>query len=179
MPSNSWSGLLARSRKSGTAVTNTTAATSILPAAERLNEPSNLWEVGTSHTLRLGGRISTAASSPGTLSISVQVGSVTVFTFTTPTLATSAANLTWLATVDFITQTVDAGTGTTILGIGEFKSLAVSATEPWLAMPASSPGVGTGFDNTVSGYLDVFAAWSVASASNSIRCDFYKLFSDN
>lgn len=179
MSSNSWNQLLARSRKSGTALTNTTTATSILPAAERFNAPSNLWEVGTAWNVRVGGRISTAASTPGTLTLDFRVGSVIIASFTTGTLATSASNLSWLADVDFIAQAVDSGSGTTVLSLGTLQSLALSATTPLLMLPASSPAVGTGYDNTVSGYLDVFATWSVANASNSVRCDLYKFRLDN
>jgi hypothetical protein len=179
MSSNSWNQLLARGRKSGTALTNTTAATSILPAAERFNVPSNIWEVGTAFNVRVGGRISTAGSTPGTLTIDFRVGSVIVASFTTGTLAVSASNLTWLVDVDFITQTVDAGTGTTLLALGNFYSAALSAATPQLSLPASSPAVGTGYDNTVSGFFDCFGTWSVASASNSIRCDLFKFRLEN
>lgn len=174
MSQNSWNQLLARGRKSGTALTNTTTATSILPAAERFNVPSNIWEVGTSFNVRVGGRISTAASTPGTFTLDFRVGSVIVASFTSGTLVTSASNLTWLADVDFITQAVDSGTGTTLLALGTMFSFALSATVPFLALPASSPTTGTGYDNTVSGFFDSFGTWSVASASNSVRCDLFK-----
>jgi len=179
MSQNSWNQTLARSRKSGTALTNTTTATSILPGAERFNVPSNIWEVGTVLQVKVGGRISTAASSPGTLTLDCRVGSVVVFTATTGTLATSASNLTWIAEIELLCQTVDSGTGTTLFGFGDLRSFALSATVPWAPLPASSPAVGTGFDNTVSGFFDVFATWSVANASNSIRCDFYKIRAEN
>lgn len=174
MANNQWNQTLARGRKSGTALTNTTTATSILPAAERFNVPSNLWEVGSRFRVRLGGRISTAASTPGTLTLDCRVGSVIVFSAATGTLVTSASNLTWIADISLTAQTVDAGTGTTLLGIGEMRSFGLSATVPWVALPASSPAVGTGFDNTVSGFFDVFGTWSVASASNSIRVDDFE-----
>lgn len=179
MSQNSWNQTLARARKSGTALTNTTTATSILPGAERFNVPSNLWEVGTLITVKMIGRISTAASTPGTLTLDLRVGSVIVFTSTSPTLAVSASNLTWIAEFELLTQTVDSGTGTTLFGAGDMRSAALSAATPWIAMPASSPGLGTGFDNTVSGFFDCFGTWSVANASNSVRCDFYKLRVEN
>ncbi|MDB6104059.1 MAG: hypothetical protein JWO52_4058 [Gammaproteobacteria bacterium] len=174
MSNNAWHQLLARSRTSGTALTNTTTATSVLPAAERFNIPSNLWEVGSRFRVRLGGKLSTAASTPGTLTLDCRVGSVVVFTAATPTLATSASNLTWIADINLTAQSVGSGTGTTLMGLGEIRSLALSATIPWVALPASSPAVGTGFDNTVSGFFDVFATWSVASASNVIQVNDYE-----
>lgn len=179
MSGNSWNQTLARSRKSGTALTNTTTATSILPAAERFNVPSNIWEVGTLVNVRVGGRISTAASTPGTLTLDFRVGSVIVASFTTGTLVTSASNLSWLADVDMVAQTVDSGTGTALLPQGFLLSYGLSASLPLLMLPASSPALGTGFDNTVSGFFDVFATWSVASASNSVRCDSFKLRIEN
>lgn len=175
MSSNSWGQVLARSRKSGTALANSTSATSILPAAERFNVPSNLWEVGSVFQVKVGGRISTTSSSPGTITIDCRVGSIIVFSATTGTLAVSASNLLWIVEIELVCQTVDAGTGTTLTGIGKMESAALSATTPWAGLPASSPGAGTGFDTTVSGFFDVFATWSVANASNTIRCDYYRL----
>lgn len=172
MANNQWNQTLARSVESGTALANTVTATSILPAAERLNVPSNLWEYGSRFRVILGGKISTASSSPGTFTLDCRVGSVIVFTATTPTLQTSQANVTWKAEIFLTVQQRGAGTATQLMGIGEFKSAAVSG----LAMlPATSPALGTGFDNTVSGYFDCFGTWSVASASNTITVNDFEL----
>jgi hypothetical protein len=163
MSNNAWTQALATSRENGTALTNTTTATSILPAAERFNVPSNLWNLGTRFVVTLGGKISTAASSPGTLTLDCRVGSVIVFTGTTPTLATSLANASWEAEIKLTAQAVGAGTATQLSGIGH---IVINGT--YIPLPATSPGLGTGFDNTVSGFFDCFGTWSVASASNTI-----------
>lgn len=174
MPSNTWSASLATSRENGVALVNSTAATSILPAAERFNVASNYWNLGTRVIVRIGGKISTAASAPGTFTLDCRVGSVIVFTGTTGTLATSASNGTWEAEIKLTCQAIGAGTGTTLSGIGHM--LSVAAITGGIAMlPASSPGLGTGFDNTVSGYFDCFGTWSVANAANSIQVTDYEL----
>jgi hypothetical protein len=172
MSNNSWNQTLARARQSGSALTNTTTATSILPAGERFNVPSNLWELGSRFRVVMGGKISTAASTPGTLTLDTRIGSVVVFTATTPTLQTSQSNVTWIAETNLTVQTTPgAGTGTQLLGIGKLFSAAVGGIA---MLPTSSPGLGTGFDCTASGFLDCFATWSVASASNSITLNDFE-----
>lgn len=169
MSKNTWAQVLSRSRKSGTALSNTLTATSIIPAAERFNCPSNVWEVGDLFHLKIAGKISTASSSPGNLSLDLRVGSVIVAAFTTPTLQTSQSNVGWIAEFDVVCQSVDAGTGTTLMAAMEFRSAAVSG----IYIP--TPVVGTGFDNTISGYFDNFGTWSVASASNSLQWLYHRL----
>lgn len=174
MSNNQWNQTLARSRQSGSALSNTTTATTILPGGERFNVPSNLWENGSRFRVVVGGKISTAASTPGTLTLDCRVGSVIVFTATTPTLATSQSNVTWIAEIYLTVQTIPAaGTSTQLMGLGKLFTAAITGGIAML--PASSPALGTGFDNTVSGFFDVFGTWSVASASNSITVNDFEL----
>ena len=93
----------------------------------------------------------------------------------TATLATSASNLTWRFEADLVAYTVGAGTAATLYGCGTLYSAALSASTPIFLAPAASPGPGTGFDSTVASVADFYGTWSVASASNSIRCDDYEL----
>lgn len=175
MSYNSWNQTLMTAQVAGTALSNTTTATSILPPHARFTFPANYLQIGSELRITAGGVISTAASAPGTLTLDVQTGGAVVLFNggASGTLAVSASNLTWRLDIKMVVRAV--GTTGTTLGIGEFKTAALSATTPIQFLPASSPVVGSSFDTTSSFVLDLFAAWSVASASNSIQLLEYEL----
>lgn len=164
----------------GTALSNTTTPTSIIAPAAKFTLPANFFQVGKELFVRAAGRISTAGSSPGTLTLDVRVGSVVVFSGgASGTLAVSASNLTWIFEAMLTCRSIGASTVATILGTGKLLSAALSATTPIQLLPASSPAAGTGFDSTAAAVLDLFATWSVANASNSLRCDQFTVWCPN
>lgn len=152
----------------GAALTNTTTATSIIPAARKIVLPPALWQsVGRRINIFAAGRISTAAATPGTLTFDVRFGSTVVWASgASGTLATSATNLTWRMWLTLTCRAI--GTSATVLGTGELSSFGLSATVPTFIMPASAPAAGTAFDGTAAQTLDLFATFSVTSASNSL-----------
>jgi len=50
-----------------------------------------------------------------------------------------------------------------------------TATTGMILSPATAPAVGTGFDSTISNYLDFFVGISVSSASNGIQIYQYSV----
>lgn len=158
------------SGEDGSALTNTTTATSIIPAARKITLPSGFFDrVGKRLHIEAAGRISTAAATPGTLTLDIRLGSTVVFNGgASGTLATSASNLTWKIEMDLVCRAI--GTSATVLGTGKLFCAGLSATTPMMLLPTSAPAVGNTFDSTASQTLDLFATWSVASASNSITC---------
>lgn len=181
MSSNSWNQTLATLKIAGPAVTNTTTATSLLGTGAtqdaRFNMPSNFLVQGSKLRLRAAGVMSTAASAPGTLTLSVQLGSVVVYAgAASPTLATSASNLPFTVEIDLTCRSTGGGTNGSIEGSGTLITAALSATTPIQLLGSSA---GSGFDTTASGFVDLFATWSVASASNSINLTDYELISCN
>jgi hypothetical protein len=181
MPSNSWEGLLAVLKAAGPAVTNTTTATSLLGTGAsqdaRFNLPSNFLNLGTSLTIDAAGVISTASSGPGTLTFSVQIGSSVVFAGpASGTLVASAASYPFTIHIDLTARAVGGGTNATIEGVGQLFSTALSTTTP---VQILTPATSSGFDSTASGFVDLFATWSVASSSNSINLTNYRLMSCN
>lgn len=175
MSTNSWNQTLITQQAAGTAFTNSTTATSLLNGQAKLTLPAGILQgAGIKFKVRASGRISTAASTPGTLALSLMFGSVVAFAGgASPTLATSAANLTWIYEADGYLLTAGSGAAATIYADGKFLSAALSAATPIMLLPVSSSGAGTGFDSTVAFVVDLFATWSVASASNTIRCDAF------
>ena len=175
MSSNSWNQTLATAQVDGSALTNTTTATSILPATAKWTVPAGYLKIGDIIRVKAGGRISTAAATPGTLTFDVRAGTSTVIFNggASGTLATSASNLSWLLDAQLTVRAV--GTSASTLGMGVLHSAALSATTPVMLLPASAPAVGSTFDSTASFVLDLYATWSVASASNTLTCHFAEI----
>jgi hypothetical protein len=161
----------------GSALSNTTTPTSIIPVARKITLPSGFFSrVGRQLVVRAAGRISTAAATPGTLTMSMRLGATTVFDGgASGTLVTSATNLSWLLELVLTCRLI--GSSATLLGIGRLQTAALSATVPVMLLPASAPAAGTAFDATQSHTLDLFAAWSAASSSNSITCHQFSVAS--
>lgn len=160
----------------GAALTNTTTATSLLPLGALWTFP-NEWFSQTGNTLlvRASGRISTLATSPGTLTLDLRLGAVIVATSQAFTLSTSAkTNVSWYLEWLLTLRATGGGTAANFMHQGLFTSEAFGATTvageaKTACIPASAPAVGTGFDETATQKLDMFGKWSVADASNSIQ----------
>ena len=122
MSSNSWNQTLITAQGDGSALSNTTTPTSILPAAAKLLVPGNLLKIGDIIRIRALMRISTAASTPGTLTFDVRAGTSTVIFNggASPTVATSASNLT--ADLEAYLTVRSIGTSGTVLGAGRLLS---------------------------------------------------------
>lgn len=161
----------------GTALTNSTAATSILVGQAKWNMPAGFFKrAGDGLLIKAAGRISTLATTPGTLTLDLRIGSVVVANGGTMVLSTTAkTNVSWSLEWLLTARTVGSGTSATLMHQGTFLSEAAGATTiageaKDIMLPQSAPAVGTGFDSTSSAYLDLFATWQTASTSNSIQC---------
>lgn len=191
-PALSFEEVLVTAQGDGSALTNSTTATSILPAAARFTLPSNFFaNIGKSIRIKASGRISTLVTSPGNLSFAVQFGTVaspiSVFTATTALNIVAQTNATWDLEVNLVCRALGSGTSATMLGVGKWISRA-SLNAPVVAtttgvgtvlLPDTAPAVGTGFDSTITNVVDLFATFSAASSSNSIQLHQYSLESLN
>lgn len=183
MSSNSWNQTLITSQADSTALTNSTTATSILPAQAKFTMPANLLKIGDVLRVKAFGRISTVVTTPGTLTLDVRFGSVVVFNGGAMTLNTTAqTNASWLLEAYLTVRSVGASTSATVLGTGVWASRAIvgsaaagSGGPGNLLLPDTAPAAGTGFDSTASFTVDLFGTWSVASASNSITTHQFEL----
>lgn len=184
-----WNERFITSGEDGSALTNSTTATSILPASRKFTLPSYFFD-GTGKELRIraSGRISTVVTTPGTLTLDVRFGSVVVFNGGAMTLNTTAqTNVGWILDVRLVCRAIGAGTSANMLGQGTWTSHAVIGSAAPTAGTAgthvlpynAAPAAGTGFDSTAAQTIDLFATWSVASASNSITCHQFLIDSPN
>ena len=187
MSQNSYGQSLITSQVSGSAVTNTTVATSMLPGAAKFTMPANIWYVGQKWQLNASGLISTLTASPGTLTLTLLQDAIAVWSSSTIPLNTTAqSNATWRLTLDLTVRSIGQGTGTTLVGSGAFSSRAIlgvaavgAGPSGLVNCPEGSPSVGSGFDCTFSHVTDLFAQWSVANAANQITCEQYELILQN
>lgn len=182
MPDNSYSSILIAAQGDGSALANSTTATSLLPAAAK----TKIWpcffrnQEKAFHVIAQG-RISTLVTTPGTLALQLRfidsaATSVTVFDGAAMTLNIVAkTNVPWILEIWGTSRVV--GSAAQLFGFGRFTSEAVIGAAAPAAGGATShmlpyntaPAVGTAFDATLENRVDLFGTWSVANASNSIQ----------
>jgi hypothetical protein len=171
----------------GAALTNTTTATSILPAVAKAILPAGYIDrIGKRFYVRASGRISTVVTTPGTLTLAFRLGptgNIAVATSQAFALNVVAkTNVAWVLELALTVRAIGSGTTANIFANGAWSSEAVVGspvpsaggigTHSW---QASAPAVGTGFDSSVANTADLFATWSVANAANSIQVHTYAL----
>mgnify|MGYP003327003892 FL=1 len=169
--------VLAASQTDGTALANSTTATNILHASGIPTIAGGALQVGSTIKVLVKGRVSTLATTPGTLTLDVRLGSVVVFNGGAMTLNTTAqTNATFELEALVTIRALGTGTSANALGTGKFTSRAVvgsaaagSGGAGTLLLPDTAPAVGTGFDSTASQTVNVFATWQTANAANSIQ----------
>lgn len=179
-----WNNLI-EAQGDGTAHSNNTTAASILPAAAKKTLPANFFrQVGQKLRIRAHGRISTVVTTPGTLTFEFHLGptaNIIVAQTQAFTLSTTAkTNVGWFLDWMLTLRAIGGGTSANFMHQGVWTSEACGATtvagEAKSALiQSSASAVGTGFDETVAMVGDLYADWSVQSASNSIQLHGYEL----
>ncbi|WP_086847059.1 hypothetical protein [Amycolatopsis kentuckyensis] len=180
MSMQTWGETLISAQVDGTALANSTTATSILPGAAKFTLPANFFLPGRVLRLNAWGRISNIVTTPGTLTLDVRLGSTVAFNGGAMALNTTAkTNVSWRAIIMLTCRSIGSGTSATLFGQGDWCSESAVGSASGVAndilMPASAPAVGTGFDSTASQAVDLFATFSIANAGNSIQLHEYTL----
>ena len=183
---NSWHQTLITLQGNGTAVTGTTAATSLLATAgagARFLKPANFFNnIGGKLRVSMGGIITTIVTTPGNLTLALRVGSVDVFNSGAISLNVVAqTNAAWWLDLDLDLRVQ--GAAAQFRGIGRFYSRAVVGaaavtvgTAGMIVLPDTGSALGTAFDDTASNYIEPFSTASVTGTS--IRLDSYELTSN-
>ena len=152
-----------------------TSQGSIIPASRKtVYTPvpyfSNLGElIGVS----AGGRISTAAS-PGTLTLSLKLGSVLVWSAVTATLAANLTNKTWW--LDLMLRLSAIGPSATLIGIAKLYCDGLIASKQVLLLPDTAPAAGSAFDATQAQQLDLVGQFSLTGNSLTTHVYYPKFF---
>jgi hypothetical protein len=181
MSLQTWSETLVSAQVDGSALTASTTATSIIPAAAKVTLPAGYFQIGRVLRLRAAGRVSNVVTSPGTLTLDVRLGAVIAANGGAISLNVVAkTNVAW--TLDWLLTCRAIGNGTVanLMHQGEWKSESIigannaaTGVPSWL-LPSATPAVGTGFDSTTSQTVDLFATWGTNNA-NSIQVHQYTL----
>lgn len=191
-----WNQTLAVMQSPGAPLTNSTTATSLITvAAKKRLDAGFFYVTGRKIQIKAHGKITTIATTPGTLQLSVRftgapdAASPTVVVVATgPAMVLSTtAKTDVLWTVDWELTCFAIGASANLQHGGEFKSEAAGATTvvgemKTIGLSASPPAVGTNFDASQIQVVDFFGAWAGGSnptASNAITCQQFELISKN
>jgi|SRR2546428_3740083 len=179
-----WQETLITQQVDGTALANSTTATSLLAPAAKFTLPANYMAIGRTLRVTARGRISNIVTTPGTITLDVRFGSVVVFNGGAVSMnITAKTNVTWDFEAILTCRAIGASTSANMLGIGSFQSESIVGSAAGIAgealLPASAPAAGTGFDSTAAQVVDLFGTFSVANAGNSIQSHLYTLESLN
>jgi hypothetical protein len=154
----------------GTALTTSTAETSIISPNQKITVGSQWFSViGDCMIVEAAGRITTVTT-PGTLTLKLKMGSVTICDSGALVLSTTAkTNVSWYARWLLTARAV--GTAGNLMGQGIMISEALGATTvageaKCMCLPVSSPAVGSNVDFTASQNIDLTATWSINNADS-------------
>jgi hypothetical protein len=175
MSLQTWNETLTSAQVDGTAVTGTTPAT-LLPPAAKFTLPANFFSIGKVLRLNAMGRISNIVTTPGTLTLDLRFGSTVVFNGGAVQLnAVAKTNVGWRIIALLTCRAI--GTAGNLFGQGDFTSESVVSSVAGTAndamLPASAPAVGSNFDTTLAQIVDMFATFSLTG--NSIQLHQYTL----
>jgi hypothetical protein len=181
MSIQSWQETHAATQTDGTALSNTTTATSLLgaagagAAASKFSFPPNTFVPGKVLKVTAAGRISTVVTTPGTLTLDLRTGATVLANGGAMALnAVAKTNvpwfLEWYLTARFNANNIN------FMHQGRWSSEAViGAPLPSAGgcgvhlLPNAAPAVGSTFDPAAAVVLDLFGTWSVANAANSVQ----------
>lgn len=156
------------------------ARASCIPTANRIVLPNNFFYVGRALKIAISGRISCAATTPGTARFDICLGAAgTTIVFDSAALNLNVAAKTtvpFVLEVLLVCRAVGNGTATTFFSRGQFTSEAVVGSplpaaggNASLICPVGAPVVGGGMDNTAASALDVFFTQTVATGSMTVH----------
>lgn len=160
-------------------------AASCLPITAHYTFPPNSINVGGRLWIKAFGRISCAATTPGTARFDIRMGSTVVFDTGPMNLNTTAQTTTpWWLDIEMrirASSTNPTATPCAIMGFSNFLSAAVVGS-PAVASggngefissvsggPGTAPAVGNSFDNTIANTLDCFFTQTVGTGSLTVH----------
>lgn len=150
------------------------ARASCIPTANRIVLPNNFFYIGRRIRFTMSGRISCAATTPGTARLDICMGSAgTTIVFDTLALnlnIVAKTTVPWQFVSELVCRSVGTSTSTTFFPTAYFVSEAVIGSplstaggNGFLNVPVGTPAVGAGMDNTAASAIDVFFTQTVAT----------------
>lgn len=182
MSRQTWEQAVMTAEADGTALSNSTTPTSLLPTGARWLMPANFLDIGMVVRARALLRLSNIVTTPGTLTLDLRLGGTVVFSGGAMQLSTTAHTnvpLRWEA--DLTVRAI--GSAANLMGQGVALAQAISATavadsttsHNMLMTPNTAPVVGANFDSTASQQWDLFGTFSIANAGNAVTLHQFAL----
>lgn len=169
-----YTGTLITAQASGSALANSTTATSLLPAAAKYTIPANgIAYVGQKLRVRAWGSISTTGTP--TILFSVYMGGSSLAASQAITTGSGLSAVTWMVEFDMTCQTIGTSANFAFSGF----ALGIGAATTLAMIPANTPTTSSTFNSTTANVLDFYGTWGTSSASNTITLTQFELFSDN
>lgn len=174
---NAYMERLVSAQGNGSALSGSTSATSILPTAGVYTLPGNFFNyIGQNLRVKAQGILTTASSTPGTLTLSCYLAGASWCATQAMSLATSLTNSTWEYEVDITVRALGNGTSANAMFIG--KAIGITGAASVVMVPATSPVVSSGFNSVQANTLDFFATFS-SSVTNALTLEQYFVDSPN
>ena len=156
-----------------------TTAKTVLPTGCLVTLPANWFYVGRMIRYTVWGGIGTLVTTPGTITLQLNLGSVAAFSSGAVQLnATAHTNLPFRAECVATCRAVGATTTANLMGQWTLNGVMFTKTAlqtdqvnigDSILAPATAMAVGTGFDSTAAQTLDFFAGFSINNAANTIQ----------
>ena len=179
MSLQTWQETLVSAPASGASFGTYTTAKTVLPTGCLVTLPANWWYIGRILRVTVQGGIGTLVTTPGTITLQHNIGSVAAFSTGAIQLnATAHTNLPFEMVSLLRCVSIGSGTSATLLGMSHLRGVMFTRTAGQtdnvnigdsMMAPITAPAVGTGFDSTAAGTLDFFAGFGISSASNTIQ----------
>lgn len=183
MSLQTWQETLVTSTAAGTAFNTYTTAKTVLPTGCLVTLPANWFYVGRTLRITVQGSISNIVTTPGTITLQHNLGSVAAFSTGAIQLnATAHTTLPFELVTTLTCRAVGSGTSANLMGIGHLRGVMFTKTAGQvdqvnvgdsIMVPQTAPAVGTGFDSTAAQTLDFFAGFSISNAGNQIQIQNY------
>ena len=160
------------------ALTNSTTATTILPQTALCTIPAGTLQIGSTIKTTVRGRISTVVTTPGTITFAHMMGGVAASAYGACALNVNAqTNASFeLILISTLRQIGPATNVALFISTATFTSRAVIGSAAAgvggagvLVLPDTAITTGGNINVNIAFTVDVFATWSVLSASNSIQ----------
>jgi hypothetical protein len=167
----------------GTAMNTYTTAKSVINAQALYTLPANFWTVGRFMDIQVEAGLSNIATTPGTVTFQVMMGTIVAFTSGAMVLNDTAHTLLPInIDVRLTCRAVGAGTSANLMGQMWIRGIQLTLTADQIdaantsgvfAGPITAPAVGTGFNSTIANILDFWTGFSVSDAGNGITIHQY------
>lgn len=192
MSLQSWRETLVTQQGVGTLQNTYTTSKSVINAQALVVLPAGWWYIGRKVRILVTGAISNRVTGPDTTTFEIKFGptaNIVVFTTGTLLLTTTAhTTIPFWAEFDLTCRAVGSGTSANLQGQARitgqmFQQSGTQTTDSLsgctIMAPNTAPAVGTGFDSTVAGILDLWVAQSVSNAGNGIQIHQYEVIAEN